>query len=98
MRAPTPTSLLAIAQRLRLSRQALGYSQTAMALLIDSSPSLWGNYEAGIRRIPLDNAFQLKPATGLTLEWIFCGDLSGLPGTVATKILDHMKHTKEGTP
>jgi transcriptional regulator with XRE-family HTH domain len=95
-RSAPPTSLSMISERLHLSRKALGFSQAVMSGLLDSPASLWANYEAGIRRISIDKAFQLKAATGLTLDWIFCGDLSALPAPIATKILDQMKLNRAG--
>ena len=84
--AREPTSVQAIAERLRLSRQALGYTQAVLSRIIRGPDSLWGNYEMGIRRISLDKAFLLKAATGLTLEWIYYGDISRVPPDLAEKI------------
>ena len=84
--AREPTSVQAIAERLRLSRQALGYTQAVLSRIIRGPDSLWGNYEMGIRRISLNKAFLLKAATGLTLEWIYYGDISRVPPDLAEKI------------
>jgi transcriptional regulator with XRE-family HTH domain len=86
VRAPIPSGLESIADRLRLSREALGYSITTMARFIGGQPSLWHNYETGLRRISVDKALLLKRATGLTLEWIYTGDVAGLPQYIAEKI------------
>jgi transcriptional regulator with XRE-family HTH domain len=85
-RPPLPTSVAEIAERCRLSREALGYTQATLSRIIRGPASLWGNYEMGIRRISLDKAFLLKAATGLTLEWIYYGTMSGLPADVLAKI------------
>lgn len=82
-RAPLPTSLEEIAERLRL---------------IGSPSSAWHNYEAGIRRISLDQALRLKRATGLTLEWIYTGDISSLPPHLGDKIRGQItKETKQSS-
>jgi transcriptional regulator with XRE-family HTH domain len=89
-RTPMPTSLAEIAERLRISREALGFSISTMARLIGGSPPLWHNYESGVRRISLDKAFLLKARTGLTLEWIYYGDISTLPPHLSGKIQDQI--------
>jgi transcriptional regulator with XRE-family HTH domain len=89
-----PSSVPAIADRLRISRLALGYRQTEISHILHSEPSLWANYENQSRRISLDKALQLKTVTGLTLDWIYCGDLSGLPTPLATKIIEQMKRER----
>lgn len=94
IRAVMPTALEAIAERLRLSREALGYTQATMASIIGSSASLWANYESGTRRISLDKAFRLKASTKLTLEWIYYGDLSGLPPNLQDALTTAMAKKK----
>ena len=80
------TALDSIAERLRISREALGYTPTTIARLIGSPSSFWHNCESGQRRISVDKALALKRATGLTLEWIYAGEFSTLPGHLAEKI------------
>ena len=81
-----PSALTEIAERLRLSREALGFSMTNMARLIGGPTSTWHNYESGIRRISLDQALRLKARTGLTLEWVYTGDIATLPPHLQEKI------------
>src|SRR5262245_15492127 len=95
-RTPMPTALTEIAERLRLSREALGFSMTTMARLIGSPTSTWHNYESGIRRISLDQALRLKARTGLTLEWIYSGEIATLPPHLRDKIQTQLTKENKG--
>jgi transcriptional regulator with XRE-family HTH domain len=96
-RETNPESLDSIAYRLKLTRKALGYTQPFIAHLIGATThSTWSNYERSERRIDLDHALRLCSATSVTLEWIYRGNLSGLPADVASKIIAEME--KEAPP
>lgn len=85
---PNHTSVELIGERLRLTRAALGHTQAVMASLMGSSTGgqAWENYEAGRRRISLDHALTLCARLGLTLEWIYRGNLHSLPTELAERI------------
>jgi transcriptional regulator with XRE-family HTH domain len=76
-----PMSNAAIAERLILTRKALGYTTTTMCELMGSTSrgSAYTNYEMGRRRIALDHALSLCIKCQLTLEWIYRGQMEGLP-------------------
>ena len=61
---PDPTSLAAIAERLSLTRAALGHTQAMMGTLCGAAGvnpgATWNNYEAGYRRINIDHALRLS--------------------------------------
>lgn len=61
-------------------REALGHNQGAFARLVDISQPGLANYEAGLRRPDLDQAVKIVLKTGVTLDWLYLGDRSGLPG------------------
>ena len=84
----SPTSPQQIGQRLALTRRALGRTTTEMCRLIGSSTggSAWTNYEMGIRRIGLDHALALCDTCGLTLEWIYLGEIKNLRPDLQTAI------------
>lgn len=90
---PPPTSLEQIGERLRLTRLALGHTQAIMSQLMGSSTGgqAWQNYEAGIRRISLDHALRLCSRIGLTLEWIYRGNMHSLPSDLGEKIQLQLK-------
>ena len=76
-----------IADRLRISRLALGHTPTTISRLIGMQSSYWHNCESRTRRISVDRAIALKRRTGLTLEWIFDSEISTLPKDIADKII-----------
>lgn len=71
-----------ICQRLLLLRRALGKTTTEMCRAMGSSSrgSAWSNYEVGRRTISLEHAFAICREFRLTLDWIYLGDASNLPG------------------
>ena len=81
-----------VADRLRITREALGLTQAAIGNLAGISAQAWNNNERGRDRISLDQAIKLCIATGISLDWIFRGDMSGLRHDLAAKI---MKKTAE---
>jgi len=81
-----------IAKRLRLTREALGYTQKRMAELAGVGLTAWNNWERGKgQRISIDSALALWFSTGLTLEWIYQGDIESLPVRLAKKIQAEME-------
>lgn len=50
------------------------------------SQAQYHQYESGKRRLSLDAGLALCNAYGLTLDWLFRGDMSGLPMRLATEI------------
>lgn len=81
-----PSSLEQISARLTLLRGALDLTQASMADLIGAKPQAWGNYETGERRIRVDEALKLCTALGVTLDWIYRGNMSQLPVELAEKL------------
>lgn len=72
----------AIAERLTLTRVALGYEQQATfcAALDDGmTPQRWNNYESGRDRLTLNVALLICRRFHVTLDWLYRGDPSGLP-------------------
>ncbi|HEU0063225.1 MAG TPA: helix-turn-helix transcriptional regulator [Hyphomicrobiaceae bacterium] len=73
-----PTSLHAIAERLAITRQALGHTTTEMCRRMGSVShgSAYTNYEMARRRISIDHALELCRTCSLTMDWIYRGDAS----------------------
>lgn len=92
-----PESLEAIKYRLRLLRLALGLNKSAMAERVGTSPQAWGNWENTINphRISIDEALKVCRASGASLDWIYRGDLSTVPHSLAQKIVEA---DNQGTP
>jgi len=87
-RSTDPTSIAEIGARLALTRRALGFYQVDMSRLMGaaSNGQAWGNYEAGTRRISIDHALMLCRNCGLTLDWIYQGQMVNLPPTLREHI------------
>jgi transcriptional regulator with XRE-family HTH domain len=86
-RLPNPMSLEEIAHRLVLTRQALEISQVLMAKRVGATPQAWNNYETGRKRISIDQALRLCIATGVDLDWIYRGEMDGIPSALLDKIM-----------
>lgn len=77
-----------IARRLVALRGALNLNQSAFAHLIEVSQPAVNNYESGLRRPDIDVAIKVQMRTGATLDWIYLGDRSGLPGRLLSLLPD----------
>lgn len=86
-----PASPEEVAKRLRLLRRALGQTQAFLAGLLGCAPQAWANYEAGDRRISVDLALKLCVLTGVSLDWIYRGNMAMLPTELAEKIQIEMR-------
>jgi transcriptional regulator with XRE-family HTH domain len=86
-RPVSPTHHEAIAQRLRLTREATGLPQRQFARRVGITPAAWNNYEKDVNRISVDAALKLCASIGATLDWIYRGNMeSGLPMSLARKL------------
>lgn len=77
-----------MAERLELTRRALGYDgQTefcdAVSTHFSLTPQRWNNYERGRERITVDVAMALCDRFGLTMDWIYRNQRQGLPADIA---------------
>ena len=71
-------SLDAIAHRLMMTRLAYKLNQKQFCERAGIKTNTYNQYEKAKQRISLDFAIQLCEAYGLTLDWIYRGDPSGL--------------------
>lgn len=71
-------------------------SQAEISRLVGFSAQAWNNAETGDNRLGLDNAMALCARTGVSLDFIYFGNRSGLPHAVAVAIseLEKPKATK----
>jgi transcriptional regulator with XRE-family HTH domain len=79
-------SIDAIAARLIATRKAIGLRQAEYAERAGIPNNTYNQYEQAKGRPSLDFALKLRDTYGLTLDWIYDGDPSGLPWRVAHKI------------
>ena len=83
---PPARQTSAIGERLCLAREALRLSQAKFALRAGMSPNAYNQFERGKRRLTIDGALKIHDAHGLTLDWIYLGDCSGLKPALADAI------------
>jgi transcriptional regulator with XRE-family HTH domain len=69
----------AIAQRLIATREAVGLKQSEFAKRAGIPVNTYNQYERAVSQPRIDYAFALCDTYGVTLDWIYNGDPSGLP-------------------
>jgi transcriptional regulator with XRE-family HTH domain len=84
--------LEAIAARLRATREAFGLGQNEFARRAGIASNTYNQYEQAKNLPRLDFANQICDAYGVTLDWIYRGDTSGLPFHIAN-LLNTQKET-----
>lgn len=82
-----------VANRLKIFRESLGVSQAELCRQTGFSSAQWAQYETAKRRISLEAALLLNRTYGVTLDYIFLGDRSGLPMRIASKLPPENKAT-----
>lgn len=75
-----------IARRLVRTREALGLSQIAFCGQIGVEKNVYNPFEKGHRRITLDVALKIRARFGVSLDWIYCGDVAHLPVELYQKL------------
>ena len=73
----------AVATRLRATREAFGLGQNEFARRAGIASNTYNQYEQAKNLIRLDFANQICDTYGVTLDWIYRGDPSGLPVRIA---------------
>jgi transcriptional regulator with XRE-family HTH domain len=82
----TDTSPKYVAKRLELFRKALGLRQVDLVRELDWSPQKWGQWEKGQRTPNIADMIELAERYGVTLDYVYRGDMSRLPEWMAQKI------------
>jgi len=75
-----------VARRMRQTRRALGLTQAEIAEQCQIGRTAYNQYETGTRMLTLTAALHLCEVYGLTLDWFYRGDPSGLPHRVFERI------------
>ena len=85
--ASDAASAVEIGKRLRLVREALKMSQTALCRLAGITPQAWNNAGTGDNLLTVPNAVKLCRVTGVTMDWIYRGQItSALPAVMLEEI------------
>ena len=85
-RGVNPRSQQAIGDRIRWTRIALGNTAAQFAKRCGLSEPALNNYEAGKRRITLDQAWLICDAVGVNILWIYQGDMRDIRPELLEKI------------
>lgn len=83
------STLADVGQRLFAARQALGLSARAVCEAISVRPNTYSQWENGKALIDPLAATRLKERYGISLDYLYAGDLSGLPFSLGIKIQAH---------
>lgn len=76
-----------VGRRLELTRRALGFkTQVEFCKAIKIDKTVWNPFETGVRRITLTVALKIRHRFAVPLDWIYCGDPSGLPDRIAKEL------------
>lgn len=75
-----------VGHRLRALRESLSLTRAEMADANSIDRTNYGRFEDGKRLITIDIAFRLKVRYGITLEWLYAGEMGSLPMAVAERI------------
>lgn len=81
-------SLRDIGRRIAVLRESLGMNKTAFSVFIGTTQPAISQYETGVRRPDLNVAMSIRLKTGVTLDWIYEGDRSGLPQRLLNSLPD----------
>ena len=79
-----------IGRRLVATREAAGISQAELCRRADIKPNAYNQWEKGHGRPSLEHAVRLVRALGITLDWIYLGNLTGVPYGLALQITARM--------
>jgi len=86
-RERNPGDLKTIGARLRAARLALGLTQKDLYEPLGVKPATWNHWESG-KRLPDPLVMtKLKEMHGITMDWIYAGDASALPFSLARVVL-----------
>ena len=80
------TSLEYVGERLKMFRKTLGVRQVDLAKEFSWSPQKWGQWENGVRNPNVSDMIKLAERYGVTLDYIYRGDMSRLPEWMDKKI------------
>ncbi len=81
-----PRHIESIAARLLALRLAHDLSQREFCDRVGIGTTTYNNWERGISRPELDKAMQICDAFQVTLDWIYRGNLAGMPFNVAERL------------
>lgn len=76
-----------VGERLALVREALGLRAIDICRELNVGENTYSQWESGRSRPNLDDAIRFCRRYGVTLDWLFLGDISGVNFSLAQNIL-----------
>ena len=73
-------------ERLAALRSMTGLSQVAFAASVGIAQNTWNQIENGVSRPSLDNALLLVRRYGVTLDWVYLGNVAGMPSGLLSEL------------
>lgn len=89
-----PTSPLLVARRLTALRSALGINKADFADAIGIDRSSYTKIEKGEKALLPPKAYEIFTKYRADLNYIYCGELGGLPNHLSSKITKHLNGPK----
>lgn len=86
-----PAWLVACGVRLAATREVLNMKQADLVRRTNVSTGALNHYETGKRPISIAYALELCDKFKITLDWLYRGDMSGLPHNLAVQLDLKMK-------
>jgi transcriptional regulator with XRE-family HTH domain len=77
-----------VGQRLARARIAVGLAQKDLAALLKVSPGKLSNWENGWNMVPPQYAVKIFQITKINSDYLYQGDMSGLPQSILKKMMD----------
>jgi len=87
-------SAMSVGQRIMVTRLAIGITQRAFAMPLGVTREAQTQYESGARYPKWEHAIAMCDAWGLTMDWLFRGDISGLSPMLVEKINRNLHKAK----
>ena len=83
-----------VAPRLRALREALGLTKAEFADRIGIDRSSYTKLEKGEKALQPDRAFRIFQLYGADLNYIYLGQVGGLPQSLSAKVIAHLNGAK----
>jgi transcriptional regulator with XRE-family HTH domain len=80
--------MIKVGKRLRQARPALRLTSKDFAASIDVRPNTYSQWETGSRLMDIMSVTALADRYGLTLDWLYRGDVDTLPHALARKLIE----------
>jgi transcriptional regulator with XRE-family HTH domain len=87
----TPSVLTMVGKRLRYTCKALRLTSRDFSASIDVRPNTYSQWETGSRLMDIVSATALADRYGLTLDWLYRGDVDTLSHALARKLIEQEK-------